>query len=365
MIAGPKKYIVCYAMIALLAACPGFCGTTSVKKSKEADGLVRLTGDLSHRFMVKATTEPNTGPEKTKRVFADRIRLSAEKAEKDWEWRASISTIDNSHLSSSLLGLSREAGHVMKIRDFQFVNLYGQWHSDTGTIIRAGRTQVPFLKFKSELLWDNDIYWDGLWLEHPAKNLGKKASWHGGAFEIHRDLRFRGDRLYVFGAIGQPKIGSAQLEWRLDRFQYGLDTQGWTKTTAPGYRIMNAYVAAEWPSQVRMTFDYSRNLLADATGPLHRGGDAWNATLLLGRMKRVGRFQVISQYFQAGADAMPGNFVSYEKRNNMQGTQITMRYRLAPRVDITADCVNWRRLEKAAGGDKSYRRWEWALNHTF
>ncbi len=365
MIAQPGKTFIRSIFVSLLAAGLASCGAASAKASKGPDGLVLLTGDLSHRFMVKTITEPKDGLEKTKRVFADRIRLNAFSAKDDWEWRASISTIDNSRLSSSLIGLSREAGHVMKIRDFQFVNLYGQWHSDTGTVIRAGRTQVPFLKLKSEMLWDNDIYWDGLWVEQPAKNLGNKAVWHGGAFEIHRDLRFRGDRLYVLGITGQPKVGRMQLEWRLDRFQYGIDTKGWINTTAPGYRIMNAYAAAEWPSQVRVTFDCSRNLRAAAPGPLHKGGDAWNATLLLGKMKRVGRFQVISQYFQAGADAMPGNFVSYEKRNNMEGTQISIRYRLAPRVDVAADCMNWRRIEQAAGGDKSYRRWEWALNHTF
>lgn len=333
--------------------------------ARTAGGIVSLTGDLSHRFMVKTVTEPNTGPETTKRVFADRIRLNALSKKNDWEWRVSISTLDSSCLSGSLESLARDSDDVLKVRDFQFVNLYGQWTSPSRTSFRIGRTQVPFLKYKSELVWDNDIYWDGLWVEQPAKRLGRNAVLHGGAFEIHRDLRFRGDRLYVLGAMGQPKIGTTQYEWRLDRFQYGIDTAGWRKTTAPGYRIMNAYVAAEWPSQVRVTFDWARNLMADAPGSLHKGGDAWNATLLLGKMKRVGRFQVISQYFQAGADAMPGNFVSYEKRNNMQGSILSLRYRLAPRVDIVTDYMNWHRIEAAARGDKRYRRWEWSLNHTF
>ena len=357
------KYVLYTIIFCILLQCAG--RPTSAADAKATDENVLLTGDLSHRFMVKTVTEPNAGPEKTRRVFAERIRLNALRNDGNWEWRISLSTLDNSRLSSSLKTLSREGAKPLAIRDFQFSNLYGQWKAPAGWSVRMGRTQVPFLKFKSELVWDNDIYWDGLWAEHPAKGLGRKAVWHGGAFEIHRDLRFRGDRLYILGAMGQPKVGETQLEWRIDRFQYGIDTTGWIRTTAPGYRIMNGYVAAEWPSQVRVTFDWARNLLADAPGPLHRGGDAWNATVLLGKMRRAGRFQVIAQYFQAGADAMPGSFVTYEKRNNMQGSIVSLRYRLAPRVDIVADSMNWRRIEAAAGGDKGYRRWEWSLNHTF
>lgn len=326
---------------------------------------VRLTGDLSHRFMVKTVTEAANGTETERRCFAERVRLNALRKDGVWDWLVSLSTLDASHLSSSLKTLAREGNHILTVRDFQFVNLYAQWTGPLKTRLRLGRTQVPFLKYKSELLWDNDIYWDGLWVEQPVDRIGKNVVLHGGAFEIHRDLRFRGDRLYVLGAMGQPKRGNTQLEWRLDRFQYGIDSNGWGRISAPGYRILNGYVAAEWPSQVRVTFDWARNLLADAPGPLHHGGDAWNATLLLGKMKRVGRFQVIAQYFQTGADTVPANFVSYEKRLNMQGTYTSLRYRLAPRVEIVSDYSDWRRIEAAAGGDRRYRRWEWSLNHTF
>ncbi|HOT27070.1 MAG TPA: hypothetical protein PLU72_02700 [Candidatus Ozemobacteraceae bacterium] len=356
------KYIIYINIYWFLA---GFALLGCVAEAKPGEGLVLMSGDLSHRFMVKTMTEPNAGAGKEKHSFASKAQLNLFRTDGDREWHVSLSTLDNSHLASSLKTLSREGTRILTVRDFQFVNLYGRWSLPDGTAVRIGRTQVPFLKFKSELLWDNDIYWDGFWLEHPARGLGRKAVWHGGAFEIHRDLRFRGDRLYVMGAMGQPKAGRTQLEWRIDRFQYGIDTAGWARTTAPGYRIVNGYVAAEWPSQVRVTFDWARNFLADGPGPLHRGGDAWNATLLLGRMKRAGRFQVISQYFQAGADAVPGNFVAYEKRNNMQGILLTMKYKLAPRVDIVASHLDWRRIEAAAGGDRRYRRWEWALNHSF
>ncbi|HOY66249.1 MAG TPA: putative porin [Candidatus Ozemobacteraceae bacterium] len=340
-------------------------GAAFAETARNADGMTYLTGDLSHRFMAKTLTEADNGAESERRCFAERVRLNALGKDGDWNWLVSLSTLDSSHLSSSLKTLAREGNHILTVRDFSFVNLYAQWTSPSKTLVRIGRTQVPFLKFKSEMLWDNDIYWDGLWVEHPVSRLGAAAVLHGGAFEIHRDQRFRGDRLYVLGAMGRPKRGNTQLEWRLDRFQYGIDTNGWVRTSAPGYRIMNAYVAAEWPSQVRVTFDWARNLLADAPGPLHRGGDAWNVTLLLGKMKRVGRFQVITQYFQTGADAVPGSFVPYEKRLNMQGTYASLRYRLAPRVDIVTDYSDWRRIEAAAGGDRRYRRWEWSLNHIF
>lgn len=358
----PWKYRV-YNIISFFLVI--FIHQACIAEAKSGEGLVLMSGDLSHRFMVKTVTEPNAGSGKEKHCFASKAQVNIFRNDGDREWRVSLSTLDSSHLASSLKTLAREGTHILTVRDFQFVNLYGRWLLPGGSSVRVGRTQVPFLKFKSELLWDNDIYWDGLWFEHPARGLGNKAVWHGGAFEIHRDLRFRSDRLYVMGAMGQPKIGRTQFEWRIDRFQYGIDTAGWARTTAPGYRIMNGYVAAEWPSQVRVTFDWARNLLADGPGPLHRGGDAWNATLLLGRMKRVKRFQVISQYFQAGADAVPGNFVAYEKRNNMQGILLTMKYRLASHVDIVASHMDWSRIEAAAGGDRRYRRWEWALNHTF
>jgi hypothetical protein len=277
-----------------------------------------------------------------------------------------LSTLDNSRLTASLISLSRETDHVLKIRDFQFVNFYGQKNFSGKWKLRVGRTQVPILKYKSEMLWDNDIYWDGIWAEG---TMGKKAtamSWHGGTFEIHRDLRFRGSRLNVLGVMGLPKRGKTQLEWRVSQFDYDIgDKTGWANTLAPDYRTINLYGAVEWPNQIRFTTDWSRNTAADAAGCANDGGDGLNLTLVLGKMKRDFRSQVIWQYLQVGPHAVPGAFVSYDRRVNMQGHHFTYKFRVSSKTDVQLDFMEWSRMENRVATDKRYTRWETTLNHRF
>ncbi|NLI75695.1 MAG: hypothetical protein GX442_04545 [Candidatus Riflebacteria bacterium] len=321
-----------------------------------------VTGDLSHRSWVKTVTENAKGKESTKRVIAGRLRFFLDGRDGGWDWRFSLSTIDNQRLTSALLCLGRDEKTPLGPAQFQITNLYGQRACGrAGGRLRLGRTQVPFLKNKSEMLWDNDIYWDGLWTELPFRP-GATAAWHGGAFLVHRDLRFRGDRLFVLGALGKPHWGKVQAEWRLDHFDYHLDPAWWRGNLAPGYRTVNLYGAVDLPGQVRLTLDAARNLRA--VGP-ERGRQGLNATLVLGRMKHDRTFQGIVQWLRVGAQVTPPAFVSYEKRLNMEGTHLTAKFRLTKHLALSADYLDWHRLDGAVPTDRRYRRWETSADLSF
>lgn len=332
--------------------------------SSPAAGVPKLSGDFSHRFWVKTETENSAGKVSTRRVSAERFRFMFEDKLKHAEWRFRIGTIDPARSTASIIPLGREGDTVLGPHHFQIIDAYWQWNLEDGWKVRLGRTGIPFFKYRSELLFDNDIFWDGLFIEKTIP-WGQKTTAHAGAFTIKRKIYGEGDRLYVFGAMGLPKWGKVQGEWRIDRFQYGIESQGWANTFAPGYRVVNLYGALEWPSQIRVTADWSRNLAANAPVSMHSGGDAYNLTLLLGKLVRDFTSQVIMQYFKVGPHAVPGSMVWYDKRVNIEGISLTYKFRVSKRTDIELDFFNFRRLESSFATDQKYLRWELMLNHRF
>ncbi|MBF0499604.1 MAG: hypothetical protein HQM09_05700 [Candidatus Riflebacteria bacterium] len=358
--------------------------TTSLSRIKksavvsESEGNTKVSGDLSHRFWVKTDSENSKGVHAVKRVFAERLRLQLENTQGNWNWKLGVSTISSSNLTASLVELGRETDHILSYKDFLPVNAYVEYKEKSDWSVRLGRTQNPFNRLKSEMLWDNDDYWDGMYVEKSLPGLGNKTRFHGGAFEIHRDLAWRGDHMYLIGLFGTPKCGNIQYEWRLDRFQYGISNlkdnplSSWQQQTkvnvaayAPGYRTTNVYGAVEWPQQIRLTVDASRNFAANSPVASNKGGDAINATMVLGKLKQNGNFQSILQYLKVGAQAVPPNFVSYFKRMNMQGFQWDVKMRITKKTEIQVMYLDWKRLEGAIATDKRYRRWETSLNHNF
>jgi hypothetical protein len=322
-----------------------------------------LSGDLSHRWL-KTAVESTAGKFTERWTFAERIRLRADGGTGEWKWRIGVSTLNFRCPSAALTPLGHGTENVLSFSDFQFVNIYAERALARGLNLRFGRTQVPFFRFKSELLWDNDIYWDGIFAEHPIRGL-QKAKWHGGVFAIHRDLRFRGDRLYLFGAMGQPTFGRLKTEWRIDHFRYGFDNAVWKNNLAPSYRTLNLYGAVDFVQPIRLTLDLSRNFHADASGEPAKGGDGLNATLLLGRTPRNHTFQLITQYLKVGAHAAPPTFLSYEKRMNVSGFQHNIKFRLTKKTFASFCYIDWHRLSSAIPTDRRYRRWEIALDHSF
>jgi len=331
-----------------------------------AAAVPKFSGDFSHRFWVKTETENSAGKVSTRRVSAERFRFMFEDKLKHAEWRFRIGMIDPTRSTGSIISLGREGDTVLGPHHFQVIDCYWQWNLEDGWKVRLGRTGIPFFRYRSELVFDNDIFWDGLYVEKTLPWATKaKTSAHAGAFTIKRKIHGEGDKLFVFGAMGQPKWGKVQAEWRVDRFQFDIDSKGWANTFAPSYRLVNLYGAMEWPSQVRVTADWSRNLAANAPVSMHSGGDAYNLTVLLGKMPRDFTSQLIYQYFKVGPHAVPGSMVWYDKRVNIEGSAIVYKFRVSRRTEIELDFYNFRRFEAGFATDRKYLRWETQLNHRF
>ena len=359
-------------------------GSTPSKTGKPSlEGVTRISGGMSHRLWVKTETENRGGVATAKRNFCERISLNADQTKGKWSWRLGISTLNSSNWTSSLVELARETSpgqdtKVLSYKDFAVSNAYVEYREKGRWSMRAGRTQHPFLKMKSEMLWDNDVFFEGIYLTRTIPGSRAKWNFHGGAYEIFRDLAHRDDRLYQFGILGNPEVGKTRYEWRLDCMSYDIGhlvsgaRSTWQQQSrvdkgayAPAYHLVNAYGAIDLPSQVRVTLDLSRNVSAAAPGAMNKGGDAVNATLVLGKLLRIGTLQSIVQYLKVGAQAVPPNFVSYMKRLNMQGFQWDVKFKVARAAEIHLMALDWKRVETAVPTDRRYRRFEMSLNHTF
>ncbi|MBF0408522.1 MAG: putative porin [Candidatus Riflebacteria bacterium] len=325
---------------------------------------VKISGDMSHRNVYIDSHDKNN-KRRIQKFFAERMRLQADWKSDNWDYKLGFSTLSSNQLTTSLVQVGYGGNQNLGAEDFKCVNAWAQYNSDGNWSARFGRMTVPFLRYKSELIWDNDLFWDGLYLTNILEKKNK-ISFHAGAFEVYRDLCFRNNKLYVVGLIGTPEIGKNKYEWRIDHFKYDFSTtRGWSATYAPDYNIVNMYGAVDFPNQIRLTLDLSRNLDAKAVGTQNKGGDAVNATIVIGKMKKNGNFQIISQYFQTGVHAVPGSFVSYLRRLNMSGEQFDLKYRIAKRTNIQLTFLEWKKLENSLSGDRSYRRLETSLNHEF
>jgi len=354
------------------------------KKDKPpVEGVTKVSGAMSHRFWVKSDTENSKGVSSERPNYCDRMALSLDQTKGKWSWKLAISTISSANWTSSLVELGRGNApgadtKVLSYKDFGLTNAFAEYREKGCWSARMGRTQHPYLRFKSEMLWDNDVFFDGIYLTKTIPGLDKKWNFHGGAYEIFRDLARRNDRLYQFGVLGTPSHGKTNYEWRLDYLSYDIkhlcydalstwqqQTRVATGAYAPSYHILNAYGAVDMPKQVRFTLDLSRNVSANAPGSMSNGGDGLNATLVVGKMKKIGNVQSILQYLKVGAQAVPPNFVSYFKRMNMQGFQWDFKFKIAKQTELQFMTLDWKRIENAIPTDRHYRRWEIMVNHTF
>ena len=332
---------------------------------------VKLTGDLSHRLLeykiTESTQDPQTGRTHTtvKSTATERVRLHLAQTTQNLEWRCSLFTIDTRNFTSSALPLARQSDHVLSPGDFHFVNFYAQRNLTDRFRVRLGRTQVPFMSYKSELLWDNNIAWDGLWIEAPS-GFDRNTVWHGGVFQVHSDLRFRGDRLQVVGLLGTPRLGSVKAHWRIDHFDCDLrEVSRFAPKAclrAPGYRTINLSGSLEWPNQLRLSLDVSRNVRANAPGADHRGGEAINATVLAGRLRHNGTSQFVCQYWRLGPHAVPTAFASYP---NLEGPQLTWRYRLTRQTSLAVEFYRLHRVENHLASDQHWEKWKYLIDHAF
>jgi len=332
-------------------------------------GVTVLSGDMSYRPEVRTVTVPNAGREARKTTTGLRLRLFADHKTKNWAWRIGVSSLNPISLESSVLSIGRDMGEInpVRFRDFQFVNAYFEWYLKEGWKIRLGRTQSPFIKSKTEMLTDNDLFWDGLWVESP-KFMHGGIRFHGMASQIHNDLRFRGDQCFAMGLGNTFSHKKMKGDWRITRWQYNLVNGHWLgrATMAGAYRIWEAYGAIDWHKQIRTVVDIARNTAADIPGAGHnKGGDAINLTLILGGMKKPGRSQLITQLFQVGAHAIPVDMTSYRKGTNVQGMRYTYKYKISKSFEVNLEYFDYRRLDNAVATDKRYRRWENQFNYVF
>ena len=213
------------------------------------------------------------------------------------------------------------------------------------------------------MILDNDPFFDGAWVESPSRG-DLSMSFHSGFFQIHRDAHFRGDKIRILGVLSRSVRGKTRFEFRADYFSQAVDNREWQKNIAPDYEILNLYGAVDFPSHIRFTGDISRNLVA-GSGTEQKSSDAFNLTVVAGRSKKRGGFQIIYQYLQFGGKAVSPHLVSYCRRVNVLGTHTTVNYFLTRSTVARFDFLNWRKLEADFPTSKRYRRWELALNHSF
>lgn len=355
----------------------------AAKEKKPVEGVTKVSGALSHRFWVKTSNENSKGVNSERRNFVDRLSLNLDQTKGKWSWKLSVQTINSMNWTSSLVELGRGNApgadtKVLSYKDFGLVNAYAEYREKGCWSGRFGRTQHPYLKNKSEMHFDNDVFFDGVYLTKTIPGLGPKWNFHGGAYQIYRDLARRDDRMYQIGILGTPTHGKTKFEWRLDYMSFDIDhlssgalstwqqqTRVATHAYAPSYHVVNAYGAVDFPNQVRLTLDVSRNVSANAPVGMSKGGDGLNATLVLGEMKKIGNLQSIFQYIKVGAQAVIPNFAPYFKRLNMQGFQWDIKFKISTKADIQFMVMDWKRIEDVIPTDKRYRRVELMLNHRF
>ncbi len=147
----------------------------------------KFSGDFSHRFWVKTETENSAGRVSTRRVSAERFRFMFEDKLKNAEWRFRIGMIDPTRSTGSIISLGREGDTVLGPHHFQVIDCYWQWNLQDGWKVRLGRTGVPYFRYKSELIFDNDIFWDGLYVEKTLPWATKaKTTAHAGETQDSR-----------------------------------------------------------------------------------------------------------------------------------------------------------------------------------
>jgi hypothetical protein len=308
----------------------------------------KISGDISHFFHRKCIVKPNTGQDKKVLDRADIIRLFITGKERKWNWRIGFSTLWQDRLYCA--AKSWEApNNGIKLTDFHLVEAYGEKKVSSNFKLRLGRTRVPFLKLRSQLLWSKNIYWDGLFAQ-------AKDKWHFGAFEIHHDLKFKNNKLFIIGKTGKKSRSNFLLQWRAEYFSYDLNNN-WPDKIAKDYEIINLYGKIDFDKQISLAIDLSQNTHKNKINGKSGSGTGIDTYLAIGKLKKAGNFQFITQYLDIGPLAVPARFTSFGKRINVKGWQYTLKYKLAKNLIFFTQLWDWKRKDNSFSTIKSYKRW--------